>query len=133
MLKKTISYEDYDGNKRTEDFYFNISKAELTKMQFSSNGGLDKVLTRMVQEQDSAKIVGLLEDIILMAYGIKSDDGKHFQKSKEISDNFKQTEAFSVLFMELASDADAASNFFKGIIPADLAAQLPKDVKKLPQ
>ncbi len=117
MLKKTITYEDYDGNKRTEDFYFNLSKAEVLEMEMGISGGMTQMLNRIIAEQDSEKIIKTFKEIILKAYGEKSPDGKRFIKSEELSTAFSQTEAFSQLFMELATDADAAAKFVNGIIP----------------
>lgn len=132
MYKMSIQYEDYDGNKRKEDCYFNLSKTELTKMQLSESGGLDKVLARIIQEQDITKIADLLDTVILKSYGIKSDDGKTFSKSAEISEKFKSTQAYDELFMKLISDPQEAANFIKKIIPSDLSAKIPNDVSKLP-
>lgn len=119
MLKKTITYTDYNGNERTEDFYFNISKAEAVEMEMSVNGGLSEMAQKIVAAQDMPAIIKLCKDMILKAYGEKSLDGKRFMKSDEISDAFAQTEAYSTLFMELASDPDAAARFFNGIVPKD--------------
>ena len=117
MLKKTITYTDYDGNQRTEDFYFNLSKAELTEMEMSYSGGLDKIIKNIIAAQDNKQIIAIFKDLILKAYGEKSPDGKHFVKSKEISTAFSQTEAYSELFMELATKSDAAAAFVNGITP----------------
>ena len=124
MLKKTIAYTDYNGVERKEDFYFNLNKAEITKMELSHAGGLSEMIKRVVNTGDNAQIIKIFQDLILMAYGEKSDDGKRFVKSKEIADAFSQTEAYSELFMELAFDADKAAEFVNGIIPADVAKQL---------
>lgn len=118
MLKKTISYTDYDGNLRTEDFYFNLSKAEVTEMELSAEGGLSKMLEKIVASQDSKRIMEIFKDIILKAYGEKSPDGKRFIKNQELREGFAQTEAYSELFMELATNADAASSFINGIVPS---------------
>lgn len=126
MLKKTIKYTDYDGNEREEDFYFNLTKAECIKLQLSTDGGLEKMLREIIAKQDVPKIIPIFEQIVLGAYGEKSPDGKRFIKSKEISDAFSQTEAYSDLFLELMSDADAAAAFVNGIIPKDVErAQVP--------
>ena len=124
MLKKTIKYTDYNGVERTEDFYFNMSKAELMEMELGTTGGLAETINKIVSEQDQPAIIKIFKDIVLKAYGEKSPDGKRFIKSKELSEAFAQTEAYSELFMELATDADAASKFINGIIPADLSKQL---------
>ncbi len=119
MLKRTMTYTDYDGNQRTEDFYFNLTKAEIMEMDLSASGGLDKWITRIVAEQDGAKIVEIFKKIILKAYGEKSLDGKRFVKSAEISEAFSQTEAYSDLFVELATNAEKAAEFINGIVPGD--------------
>lgn len=117
MLRKTITYTDYDGNNRTEDFYFNLTKAELAEMELSEYGGLANMLKRIIDEKDNKRIVEMFKNIILNSYGEKSQDGRRFIKNEELRDAFSQTEAYSELFMELASDADAATMFVNGVIP----------------
>lgn len=118
MLKKTITYTDYNGNSRTEDFYFNLTQAEVTEMEVSVSGGLVEMIRRIVAAQDGKQIINTLKDIVLRAYGVKSPDGKRFIKNQEVRDAFEQTEAYSQLFMELATNADRAADFFNAIIPA---------------
>lgn len=120
MLKKTIAYTDYNGVERKEDFYFNLSKAELTEMEMSINGGLAEMINKVVAAQDAPAIIKIFKDLVLRAYGEKSLDGKRFMKSEELATAFSQTEAYSILFMELATDADAAAKFINGIVPADI-------------
>lgn len=120
MLKKTIAYTDYNGVERKEDFYFNLSKAELTEMEMSINGGLAEMINKVVAAQDAPAIIKIFKDLVLRAYGEKSLDGKRFIKSEELATAFSQTEAYSILFMELATDADAAAKFINGIVPADI-------------
>ena len=117
MLKKKITYTDYNDVERTEDFYFNLTKAEIMEMELGTSGGLAEMIQRIVDAQDAPSIVKIFKDLILKAYGEKSPDGKRFIKSKEISDAFSQTEAYSQLFMELATDTDAAAEFVNGIVP----------------
>jgi len=119
MLKKTITYTDYNGSERTEDFYFNLSKAEVMEMEMSTSGGLAGMIQRIVAAQDAPAIIKIFKDLILKAYGVKSPDGKRFIKSEELATEFSQTEAYSILFMELSTDADAASEFVTGIVPVD--------------
>lgn len=117
MLKRKITYTDFDGNERSEDFYFNLTKAELTELQFSQEGGFQERLERIVAAKDQPAIIAEFKKLILLSYGEKSDDGRHFNKSKEISDRFSHTEAYSTLFMELATDADKAAEFVKSVLP----------------
>lgn len=124
MLKKTITYKDYNGVERTEDFYFNLSKAEILEMEMSISGGLTEMINRIVAAQDAPAIIKIFKDLVLKSYGVKDADGKRFVKSEELSTAFAQTEAYSQLFMELATDADAGAKFVNGIIPADAAKQL---------
>lgn len=120
MLKKTITYEDYNGVTRTEDFYFNLSKAEVTEMELSVNGGFSTMVEEIVKSNDGARIMELFKEIVLKSYGEKSADGKRFIKSKELSEAFSQTEAYSEIFMELATNDKAAADFVNGIMPANL-------------
>ena len=117
MLKKVITYTDYDGNERTETFFFNLSKAEVTEMELSLAGGLVKTIEKIVEERDGSKIIALFKDVILRSYGEKSPDGRRFIKSEELSTAFSQTEAFSELFIEMATNTEAATAFFNGIVP----------------
>lgn len=123
MLKKTITYTDYNGVERTEDFHFNLTKAEIMEMEMGTSGGLAEMIQRIVKAQDAPAIIKVFKDLVLKAYGEKSADGKRFMKSDEIREGFAQTEAYSQLFMELATDADAAAKFVNGIVPADMAKQ----------
>ena len=124
MLKKTIKYTDYDGVEREEAFLFNLSKAELMEMEMGTSGGLAKSIQNIVDSQDTAAIVKIFKDIILKAYGEKSADGKRFIKVNAagvpLSREFAETEAYSTLFMELATDADEAAKFINGIVPSDI-------------
>ena len=127
MLRKTMTYTDFDGNKRTETFMFNLTKAELTDMQLSSSGGLETQIKRLFEEQNTAEIVKIFKAIILKAYGEKSLDGKYFEKSEDISKRFASTNAFSDLYMELLGDGEAAANFVKGIIPPEMVEEVEKN------
>ena len=119
MLKKTINYTDYNGNKRSEDFYFNLSKAELMEMEMRTAGGLIEKFARIAKSQNPDELVDIFKDVVLRAYGEKSADGRRFIKNDEIKEAFMQTEAYSELFMELATNAEAAAAFFNGIIPQE--------------
>ena len=124
MIAKTITYTDYNDVERTEKFYFNLSKAEVMEMEMSTSGGLAEMIQRVVAAQDQPAIIKIFKDLILKAYGVKSPDGRKFIKSEELSLDFAQTEAYSQLFMELATDAEKASEFVNGIVPADMAKQI---------
>lgn len=119
MLKKTITYTDYNDMERTEDFYFNLSRAEAMEMEMSISGGLTEMIRRIVAAQDGPTIIATFKKFILKAYGEKSPDGRRFIKSEELSKAFSETEAYSKLYMELATDADAAAKFVNGIIPKE--------------
>ena len=120
MLKKTIEYTDFNGEERKEDFYFNLTTAEIMEMEMGVAGGFSEMTQRIVDAKDVPSIIKIFKELILKAYGEKSPDGKRFIKSEELSTAFSQTEAYSSLFMELATDADAAAKFVNGIIPTDL-------------
>ena len=126
MIKKTITFEDTDGNQLTEDFYFHISKAELVEMEVSEKEGLGETLKAIVAANDGNLIVANFKKIILLAYGVRSDDRRQFNKSEELRNAFASTDAYSQLFVELATDAKAATEFINGIIPASLAQEVSK-------
>lgn len=128
MLKKTIKYVDYNDNERSENFYFNLSKAEIMEMELSTEGGFAEMVQRIVDAQDGPAIMKTFKEMILKAYGVKSPDGKRFEKSKELSEAFSQTEAYSELFMELVTDADAAAAFVNGIIPESEKTNAQKNI-----
>ena len=117
MLKKTVTYTDYNGVERKEDFYFNLTTAELMEMEMSTSGGFVEMINKIVAAQDAPTIIKTFKDLVLKAYGEKSPDGKRFKKSEEISTAFSQTEAYSIIFMELATDTKAAADFVNGITP----------------
>lgn len=120
MLKKTVKYTDFDGNDRSEDFYFNLTKGELLELQFGQDGGLDKLIEKIIATNDMKRVFALFKELITKAYGEKSLDGKRFVKSEEISIAFTQTQAYSDLIMELATNASIAADFVNGIMPSDL-------------
>ena len=124
MLKKTHTYTDYNGTERTEDFYFNLSEAEIMEMEMGTTGGLTEMIKKIVATQDVPAIVKVFKDLVLKSYGEKSADGKRFIKSEEIATAFSQTEAYSDIFMELATNADKAAEFVNGIVPAKMSKKL---------
>lgn len=117
MIVKTITYLDYNKVERTEDFYFNLTKAEVVEMEGTTSGGLSSMIDRLISAIEIPEIIRIFKELILKAYGEKSPDGKRFIKSDALSTAFSQTEAYSQLFMELATDANAASEFINGILP----------------
>ena len=124
MLKKLIKYTDYDGVERSENFFFNLSKAELMDMELGTVGGMRQLLQSIIDKQDIPKIIEAFKTIIFKAYGEKSADGRRFIKSKELSEAFSQTEAYSELYMSLISNAEEAAAFINGIVPADVSGKI---------
>ena len=117
MYIKTMTYTDYDGEQRTENFCFNLTQAEIAEMDLSATGGLEQTIKDIIAAKDNAKLVQLFKGLILKSYGVKSSDGRRFIKSEQLSEEFSQTEVYSDLFMELASDASAAAEFINKITP----------------
>ena len=132
MLPKTIEYTDYNGNTRREVFYFHLSQAEIAEMELGTTGGLSEVMKKVIETQDTPSIIKIFKSLILKAYGVKSDDGRRFMKSEELSKEFSETEAYSKLFMELASDDKKAAEFVNGILPADLAEKVAQQTANNP-
>lgn len=122
MLTETITYKDFNGNERTENFHFNLTQAEVAKMLMSTSGGLQEHIQRIVAAQDAPSIIEEFEKIIKASYGVKTPDGKGFLKRPEDLEMFMATEAYSQLFMKLATDTEYGSKFVNGIMPADMVA-----------
>ena len=121
MLKMTIKYVDYNGVEREEDFYFDLSKAEITEMELSQDGGMSNLIQKIVNTKDMPSLIKIFKQLILKSYGEKSADGRRFIKSEQLSTEFTQTPAYSELFMELATDEKAAANFINSIVPQEVS------------
>ena len=121
MIKKTINYTNYNGEQKTKECYFNLSKAEIAEMELEIPGGMAANLKQITEAKDTPSLVKIFKNLILRSYGVKSSDGERFIKNQQVREEFEQSEAYSELFMELATNADSAAEFVNGIIPADLA------------
>ena len=130
MLKKTITYTDYDGTERTEDFWFNLSKTELTKLDAELPGGALGVLRKIIDKKDRKALVDFIETLILRSYGEKTLDGKRFVKTPEMAEEFMQTPAYDELFMSILSDTDSQTSFINGVIPQSMAKEIEQTDKK---
>lgn len=136
MLRKTITYTDYNGEERTEDFYFNLSKAELVELELSTPGGFSTYLNDIAESSNGKELIEQFKKIIKMSYGVRSEDGKRFIKTDEAFEEFSQTEAYSELFVSLAMDAEESSEFINGLIPrglAEAAAEAAASQRQTPQ
>lgn len=129
MLKRPITYEDFNGNTVTDVFYFNISKPELIEMELEHKEGLKSMIEGVIAAEDNKTLIKIFKELVLMAYGEKSPDGKRFIKTDELRTEFSQTAAFSTLFMELATDDGVAITFLTGVLPRDMQGELEKAVK----
>lgn len=123
MIMQTITYTDYNGNERKENFFFNLSKAELMEMEASKKGGLSNYIQSIIEAQDVTQLMGLFKELIIKSYGVKSPDGKRFIKNQEVVDEFIQSEAYSELYVMLATDEQKATAFVNGIIPQSIVAK----------
>lgn len=130
MLKKTITYIDYDGMERTEDFWFNLSKTELTKLDAELPGGVLGVLRKIIDKKDRKALVDFIETLILRSYGEKTLDGKRFVKTPDMAEEFMQTPAYDELFMSILSDTDSQTSFINGVIPQSMAKEIEQTDKK---
>ena len=131
MLKRNVTYEDFNGNTVTDTFYFNLSKAELVELEYNYPNGFAAEIDAIVKAQDNKALIDIFKDLILRAYGQKSEDGKRFIKNDQLREEFSQMAAYSELFMELAIDEKAASNFITSIVPKDMSTVMVEETKKL--
>lgn len=120
MFKKVATYTDYNGVERTENFYFNLTQAEILEMELSTTGGLSAMIQGVIDAKDTPQLIKIFKELVLKSYGEKSADGRRFIKTPELTEAFSQTEAYSDIFMELATDEKAAAAFVKGITPKGL-------------
>lgn len=132
MLKKTVTYVDYNGTERTEDFYFNMNQVEAIELEYGAIPGktLTDMLVEMSTTSDAVKIIALLKEFLLKSYGEKSADGKRFIKNQDIRDSFEQSPAFPKIYLELATNAEYAAEFITGVIPSEVRAELGSDPKQ---
>lgn len=131
MIKWPITFETYDGEKVTENFYFNLSKAELAQMQFNADGSFSNYIERIMNERDYKSLGEEFRKLILMSYGKKSDDGRVFRKSEELRNDFENSPAYSELYIQLLGDSEAVAKFITGILPKDMQAEATKEADKL--
>ena len=134
MYRDHRTYVDFNGVERTEDFYFNLSKAEIADMELSTTGGIKDMVNKILEAKDQAKLVSLFKDLIRMAYGVKSEDGRNFIKNDKVREDYFSTNAYSDLYMELATNDQFASQFFEAILPvtAEDSESHTDNVKELP-
>jgi hypothetical protein len=126
LLKKTITYTDFNDEEVSEDFFFHLSQAELIELEMSQEGGFSEALKRIIAAEDGKSIIKEFKNIILGSYGKRSPDGKRFIKNQAIREEFESSEAYSTLFMELVTNAEAAVAFINGVIPAKMMEEARK-------
>lgn len=129
MLKREITYEDFNGDTVTDVFYFNISKPELIELEVEVDQGFSSWIETIIEAKDHKTLLQQFKRIVLMAYGKKSEDGKRFVKNDQLREEFSQTAAYSALFMELATNDNAAADFLIAVLPKDMKGELEKSVQ----
>jgi hypothetical protein len=129
MLKRNVTYENFNDETVTETFYFNMTKAELVEFEYAYEGGFTNAIEKMVETNDNKGLIFVFKDLILRSYGIRSEDGKRFIKNEQLCEEFSQTGAYSALFLELATDDKAASEFITGVVPKDMASTVQQELK----
>ena len=121
MLTKAITYVDYNGNKKTKNFYFNLTKTELAKMELTNRAGMLETIKAMINSDDREEIIKLFEKIVVGSVGEKSADGEHFVKNDQIRQDFMNHPAYDVLFMELISNESTMAGFINAVVPNEIA------------
>ena len=126
MYKKTLEYEDFNGDKVKEDLYFNLSKAELLEMNFRAKGGLKNYIEAIINARDTETLTDIFKTLLLKSYGVKSPDGRRFMKNDQIREEFECSIPYDILFTTLATDAKEAADFVNGILPKELVEEMEK-------
>lgn len=124
MLKRPITYENFDDVEVTEDFYFNLSKPEIIDMEVEHKQGFKAMIEEIINTEDRKGLVEQFKKMVLLTYGVKSEDGKRFIKNEQLREEFSQTAAYPALFMELATNDGAAAEFLIGVLPRDLRGEI---------
>lgn len=130
MLKKTVTYKDFNDQQVTEDLYFNLSADEWMEMEVDHEEGFGEFLKKIIADGNNKIIFAEFKKFILAAYGQKSADGRRFTKSPELSHEFSQTAAYQELFLEIATDGDKMGDFFNGLMTKEMADRF--SMAKLP-
>ena len=130
MIKKTVTYEDYNGITRTETFYFHFNEAEILDMELGTEGGFAERIQRIIGAKDQTSLLKVIKKFVLDAYGVKSEDGRRFIKSEEVKEAFVECPAYSEVYLNLLSDDAAAAEFVNGVIPSNLKDRFEKLAKK---
>ncbi len=126
MLKRDITYRDFNDEEVTDTFYFNITKSEIIELEVEHQEGLEGMIKRIIETKDNKSLISQFKRIVLLSYGEKSADGKRFIKSEESREAFSQTAAFDALFIELATEDEKAASFITGVLPKDMSAEIDK-------
>ena len=126
MIKRTVTYEDYNGEKRTETFYFHYTEAEILDMEMSEEGSFAERIQRIIDAKDNTALMKLIKKFVIDAYGVKSDDGKRFMKNDEVKAAFLECPAYSDIFMDMVTDEDIAAEFVNGVIPNTMKDRVAK-------
>lgn len=124
MLKKTVTYSDYNGVERTETFYFHYTEAEILDMEMSTEGGFAERIQKIIDAKDQVSLMKLIKKFVIDAYGIKSEDGKRFIKNDKVKTEFLESPAYSKIWMELVMDDEVAADFVNNVIPSDMKGTL---------
>lgn len=132
MMKKTVTYTDYNGVEKTETFYFGLTESELVKMQMSEYGQMQDRLRNISSSKDAAKIMDQFADLLRLSYGVKTPDGRFVKKrnGELLFDEFESSAAYDAIFMELCTSTDAVVEFAKGILPDNMKAEAEKAMNK---
>lgn len=133
MYKKNITYTDFNGDERTDAFYFNLSDAEILELQVSYGGDMSRIMSNMLEKRDAKGLLGIITDLIKTSYGEKSNDGKRFMKNPEITDSFVTTDAYSKLVLELLNDEKEFEKFMTNVIPSAKREKLNEIIRKREQ
>ena len=132
MHSHTITYENFNGETKTKVVNFNLTEAELTKLQkdYLDVGGINKVMDEAIASGDTKQLLDFFELLVHRSYGIKSDDGEIFHKSAELMAEFENMAFYSDLYMSFFLEEGAVGQaFIRAVMPADLIAKAEANVR----
>lgn len=136
MYKVDLEHENFDGETVTSTLYFNITKTRLAK-NLELRDELDEIQkmiggeTRELTPGEIQKIVNLVEKIMKISYGVRSEDGKRFDQRADRWEEFQQTAAYDAFLYSLFETPSKATEFMVGVMPKDLIRQAEAQIKQV--
>lgn len=128
VLKKAITYQNLDGEEVTEEFHFQLTKAEVAERALIEGSGYADRLKALSVETDGAKIIKHFKEILESAVGRR--EGQLFIKNDDVRNHFMFSGAYDVFFMDLLEEKDSGAEIIKAMLPKDAHEAIDAELAK---